>query len=150
MEVEDAGNVIDLRLVGTEIVLHLLGEAEAVLVGEDTTIMSLAGDLDQENSLPVAVEVEEDMVVGRMILARDDILGLEVLLRGDTDLPLLLVVRRNLLKSHYSSKMILIGTLLPDLELILGRIFIMWRICLRTDEFVQTLFSFPQGHQSRI
>ena len=125
MEAEDAGNVIDLRLIETEIVHHLLGEAEVVLVGEDTTIMILADDLDQENFLPVAVEVEEDMVVERMILAEGDIPDLEVLLPGDTDLRLLPVVHLNLLKLHYWSKMILIGTSLANLELILGRIFIM-------------------------
>jgi len=147
--VEDAGNVIDLRLVETEIAHHLLGEAEVALVGEDTTIMILAEDLDQENFLPVAVEVEGDMVVEKLILAEGDIPDLEVLLRGDTDLRLLPVVHLSLLKLHYSSKMILIGTPLADLELIVGRIFIMWRICLRTDEFVQKLFSFPRERQSR-
>ena len=125
MEAEDAGNVIDLRLIETEIVHHLLGEAEVVLVGEDTTIMILADDLDQENFLPVAVEVEEDMVVERMILAEGDIPDLEVLLPGDTDLRLLPVVHLNLLKLHYWSKMILIGTSLANLELIVARIFIM-------------------------
>jgi hypothetical protein len=125
MEVEDAGSVIDPRLVETEIVHHLLGEAEVVLVGEDTTIMILADDLDQENSLPVAVEVEEDMVDERMVLAEDDTPDLEVLLRGDTDLRLLPVVHLNLLKLHYWSKMILIGTSLANLELIVARIFIM-------------------------
>ena len=147
--VEDAGNVIDLRLVETEIAHHLLGEAEVALVGEDMTIMILAEDLDQENFLPVAVEVEGDMVVEKLILAEGDIPDLEVLLRGDTDLRLLPVVHLNLLKLHYSSKMILIGTPLVDLELIVGRIFIMWRICLKTDESVQKLFSFPRGRQSR-
>jgi hypothetical protein len=125
MEVEDAGSVIDPRLVETEIVHHLLGEAEVVLVGEDRTIMILADDLDQENFLPVAVEVEEDMVVERMILAEGDIPDLEVLLPGDTDLRLLPVVHLNLLKLHYWSKMILIGTSLANLELIVARIFIM-------------------------
>ena len=124
MAVEDVGNVIGLRLVETEIV-HLPGEAEAVPVGEDTTIMSLVDGLDQENFLPVAVEVEQDMVVETMILAGDDILGLGVLLRGDTDLRLLPVVHLNLLKLHYSSKMILIGMPQADVQLILGRIFIM-------------------------
>lgn len=153
MEVEDVEDVIGLRIIGTETVHHLPGEAEVGPVEEDTTIMTPVDKLDQETFLPVALEVElgeGDMAVETMILAGDDIPGPEVLLQGDTDLRLLHVAHPNLLRSRYSSKMILNGMILVSVKLNLGRIFIMWRICLRNDEFARTLFSFHRGLRFRI
>ena len=118
-------------------------EEEAVRVGsQEMMISNLVDDPDQEIFRHLVVDI-----VG-MTITGDVILDLEVLLLDIQDLPV--VQRQSLLRLHYLSKMILIGISLSRVWLIIGLIFIMLRIYLRTDGSVRTLSLSRLEHQFQI
>ena len=129
MEVVDDSNGIGLPSVGIDL---LLGAREKVVLVEEADMMNL---IEEDLSQGISHRLVD---IAAMMITEDvmPVHGLEVPLRRD--IRVLHVVPMKLLKLPFSSKMIPIGTSLLVALLIVGDIFVMWRMCLRIDGSVLT------------